>query len=69
MSTSPMFGIGELRDRRGDESVTFGQLADALVAFAQRSPQNASAVDELASYLAALGSVDDAGTPQAPPRG
>jgi CRISPR/Cas system-associated protein Csm6 len=69
MSTSPMFGIGELRDRRGAERVTFSDLADVLVAFAERSPQNASAVDELASYLAAIGSIDDAGTAQAPPRG
>lgn len=69
MSTSPMFGIGELRDRRGDEGVTFGELADLLVAFAERSPQNASAVDELASYLAAMSPRDDAGPRQAPPRG
>jgi hypothetical protein len=49
-----MFGIGELRDRRGNERVTFDELADLLVAFAERSPQDAPAMDALGSYLAGV---------------
>jgi uncharacterized protein DUF6104 len=52
MSATPMFGIGELRDRRGDERVTFNELADQLVEFADRSPNDATVVDALASFLA-----------------
>ena len=51
-STTPMFGIGELRDRRGDEQISFNELADQLVAFADRSPQDEATIDALASYLA-----------------
>jgi hypothetical protein len=51
-STTPMFGIGELRDRRGDEQVSFSELADQLVAFVERSPQDSATIDALASYLA-----------------
>ncbi len=50
-STTPMFGIGELRDRRGDEHISFNELADHLVAFVERSPQDAPTIDALASYL------------------
>jgi hypothetical protein len=49
---SPMFGIGELRDRRSRDDVTFGELADLLVQFAERSPQDAAVIDALASFLA-----------------
>jgi hypothetical protein len=52
MSATPMFGIGELRDRRGEERVTFNELADQLVEFADRSPNDATVVDALASFLA-----------------
>ena len=51
-STTPMFGIGELRDRRGDEQITFNELADQLVAFVERSPQETATIDAFASYLA-----------------
>ena len=54
-STTPMFGIGELRDRRGDEQVSFNELADRLVDFVERSPQDAPTIDALASYLAKAG--------------
>lgn len=47
-----MFGIGELRDRRGNEQISFNELADQLVAFAERSPQDEATIDALASYLA-----------------
>jgi len=54
-----MFGIGELRDRRGTERVTFNELADLLVAFAERSPQDAPAVDALGSFLAGVDPRDE----------
>ena len=54
-STTPMFGIGELRDRRGDEQVSFNELADQLVAFVERSPQDVPTIDALGSYLAKAG--------------
>jgi len=53
--STPMFGIGELRDRRGDEQISFGELADHLVGFVERSPQDAPTIDALASYLAKVG--------------
>jgi hypothetical protein len=55
MGATPMFGIGELRDRRGEERVTFNELADQLVEFADRSPNDATVVDALASFLARAG--------------
>lgn len=54
-STTPMFGIGELRDRRGNEQISVNELADQLVAFVERSPQDAPTIDALASYLAKAG--------------
>lgn len=51
-----MFGIGELRDRRGDEQISLNELADHLVGFVERSPQDAPTIDALASYLARAGS-------------
>jgi hypothetical protein len=51
-STTPMFGIGELRDRRGNEQISVTELADQLVAFVERSPQDEPTIDALASYLA-----------------
>jgi uncharacterized protein DUF6104 len=50
-----MFGIGELRDRRGDEQISLNELADLLVGFVERSPQDAPTIDGLASYLARAG--------------
>jgi hypothetical protein len=47
-----MFGIGELRDRRGNEQISVNELADQLVAFVERSPQDEPTIDALASYLA-----------------
>jgi hypothetical protein len=67
MSTSPMFGIGELRDRRGSEHVTFAEIADALVAFAERSRHDSAAIDAFASFLATLGDareVQEGSTPR-----
>ena len=51
-------GIDVLRDRRGDERVTFGDVADHLVDFAERHPEAARTVDSLARVLARVEDVD-----------
>jgi hypothetical protein len=51
-------GIDRLRDRRGDERVTFGDVADHLVDFAERNPDDAAVVDRLAAFLAHVEDVD-----------
>ncbi|AUS79449.1 hypothetical protein C1701_14985 [Actinoalloteichus sp. AHMU CJ021] len=45
-------GIEELEDRRGDEEVSFGYLADRLRAFVDENPRFEDAVERLATYLA-----------------
>jgi hypothetical protein len=45
-------GITLLRERRGEEGVTFGEVADHLVDFVTRSPAHVAMVDRLANYLA-----------------
>ena len=53
-------GIQMLRDKRGDERVTFSDVCDHLVDFVRRSPEHAAATDELASFLARVEDVDHA---------
>ncbi len=45
-------GIEELEERRGEEAVTFSQLADALRAFVDLHPECDDAIDRLATWLA-----------------
>lgn len=45
-------GIEELEDRRGEESVSFGWLADRLRMFVDERPEFEEAVDRLATWLA-----------------
>jgi hypothetical protein len=47
-------GLEELAERRGEESVTFGWLADALATFIDQHPEFANATDALATWLARL---------------
>jgi hypothetical protein len=47
-------GIEELADRRGDDEVTLGWLAERLREFVDLSPGYAAPVDRLASWLARL---------------
>jgi hypothetical protein len=47
-------GIEELAERRGDEEITFGWLAERLTDFADEHPDFAAAVDQLATWLARL---------------
>ncbi|MDX6389738.1 MAG: hypothetical protein QOJ73_801 [Streptosporangiaceae bacterium] len=53
-------GIEELEDRRADDSVTLGWLAERLREFVDLSPESESTVDRLATWLARLDEdVDD----------
>ncbi len=45
-------GIEELEERRGDEEVTIGWLADRLRAFVDANPEFETAVERLATWLA-----------------
>ena len=45
-------GIEELEDRRGEEAVTLGWLAERLRAFVDINPEFEVAVERLATWLA-----------------
>ena len=45
-------GIEELEERRGDEAVTLGWLAEKLRAFVDTNPDFEEAVERLATFLA-----------------
>jgi Family of unknown function (DUF6104) len=47
-------GIEELAERRADEEVSLGWLAERLREFVDVSPEYEAAVDRLASWLARL---------------
>lgn len=47
-------GIEELADRRGDDEVTLGWLAERLREYVDISPESDVAVDRLATWLARL---------------
>jgi hypothetical protein len=47
-------GIEELADRRGEEQVSLGWLAERLREFTDLTPEYEAAVDRLASWLARL---------------
>jgi Family of unknown function (DUF6104) len=47
-------GIEELADRRGDEQVTLGWLAERLRDFIDEHPDAEAMVDRLASWIARL---------------
>ena len=52
-------GIEELAERRGDESVTLGWLADRLRTFVDLHPEHEVAVERVATWLARLDDPDD----------
>lgn len=52
-------GIEELEERRGDEQVTLGWLADRMRAFVDTNPDFEDAVERFATYLARDDSDDD----------
>lgn len=45
-------GIDELAERRGDEDVTLGWLAEKLTEFVDLHPEDEAAVERLATWLA-----------------
>ena len=45
-------GLEELDERRGEESVTFSALTDAMRAFVDLHPEHETAVERLATFLA-----------------
>jgi Family of unknown function (DUF6104) len=51
-------GIEELAERRGDEEISLGWLAERLREFVDSSPEFESAVDRLATWLARLDDED-----------
>jgi hypothetical protein len=51
-------GIDRLRAKRGEEQVTFNDVADHLVDFAEREPESAEVLDRLAHFLAGVEDVD-----------
>ncbi len=52
-------GIEELDDRRGDEAVTLGWVAERLRDFVDLNPEFETAIDRLATYLARLDDDED----------
>lgn len=49
-----MNGVERLRRKRGDEQVTFADIADHLDDFVAREPGSGEAVDALAMFLAGV---------------
>lgn len=52
-------GIEELAERRGDESITFGWLAERLTEFVDLNPEFETAIERLATHLARLDDDED----------
>jgi hypothetical protein len=51
-------GIEELAERRGDDEISLGWLAERLREFVDASPEFEAAVDRLATWLARLDDED-----------
>jgi Family of unknown function (DUF6104) len=56
-------GIEELDDRRGDEQVSIGWLAERLRDYVDEHPEAEAAIDSLATWLARLDDGDDEDDP------
>ena len=54
MSQTAGAGAEHLKQKRGEEKVTFSDVADHLIDFAQRHPEVAETVDRLARFLAGI---------------
>ncbi|HEX5997683.1 MAG TPA: DUF6104 family protein [Jiangellales bacterium] len=52
-------GIEELDDRRGNETVTFGWLAEKLREFVDLNPEFETPIERLATFLARYDDEDD----------
>jgi hypothetical protein len=51
-------GIRLLNQRRGQEKIAFKDVADHLVDYVERFPDEAEAIDKLARFLAGVEDVD-----------
>jgi hypothetical protein len=45
-------GVEYLRDKRGEQDVTFADVCDHLADFRRRSPEHSGAIDAFARFLA-----------------
>ncbi|MGI9007333.1 MAG: DUF6104 family protein [Streptosporangiaceae bacterium] len=52
-------GIEELAERRGEDDVTLGWLAEKLTAFVDVHPEHEAAIERLATWLARAEDDDD----------
>jgi hypothetical protein len=53
-----MEGLQRLRDERGDEEVTFNDVADHVEDFVRREPGARTILDRFAGFLAGVENVD-----------
>lgn len=53
-----MDAIETLRDKRGDEKVSFGDVADHLRDYLERRPEHREAVERIALFLARVEDLD-----------
>jgi hypothetical protein len=51
-------GVETLRKKRGEEEVTFGNVADHLNDYADRRPEARETIEDLARFLANVEDVD-----------
>ena len=51
-------GVERLRNNRGDQEVTFADVADHLEDFVNRHPDSRETVEKLASFIAGVEDVD-----------
>ena len=51
-------GVERLRSKRGDQEVTFADVADHLEDFVNRHPDSRQTVEKLASFIAEVEDVD-----------
>lgn len=58
LTEDEMAGVGRLRATRGDEQVSFGDVADHLVDFARGQPATRPVVDQLAAFLAEVEQIE-----------
>jgi len=51
-------GVEQLREKRGDEQVTFNDVCDHLVDYEERHPENGDTVEDVARFLASVEDID-----------
>lgn len=51
-------GVERLRNKRGDQEVTFADVADHLEDFVNRHPDSRQTVEKLASFMAEVEDID-----------